>query len=60
MCKGLEDWGKSLKNEGLEEGLAAIVRTLKPICKTFEELYKTVVSNEEYKSCKEEQVRKYY
>ena len=52
MVEGIE--------KGIEKGLAALVRTLKPLCKTFDELYKMVVSNEEYKYCTEEQVRKYY
>ena len=43
-----------------EQGLKAMVQTLKPFCKTFDELYEKITSNEVYRYCTRDQILKYY
>ncbi len=48
------------EERGLDKGLKALVNSLKKHCDNFQSLYKEVISNEEYRHCSEEQVKKYY
>jgi len=50
---------KILDNE-FEEGLRAMVFTLKELCPDFESLYEKVISNKLYASVTKDHVRKYY
>ena len=45
---------------GREEGLAALVRSLRQLLPDFEAVYAAVISNEEYAGCSREEVMKYY
>lgn len=47
-------------NKGLSKGLNALVRSLQPLTKSFEELYNTIKANPEYADVTQEQVREYY
>lgn len=64
MCTQGEEIRRNAINQGIEQGieqgLRALVRTLKPICKSFEDLYGMIVANKEYTSYSREQVLKYY
>ena len=51
---------KSYYEDGINQGLKALVNSLKKHYDDFQSLYREVVSNEEYENCSEEQVRKYY
>ena len=46
--------------EARETSLAVLVRTLKKVIPSFEDLYKAVIANEEYKDVTRENVRMYY
>ena len=46
--------------EGREEGLAALVETLKPILPDFETVYAAVIRNKVYSEYTREEVEKYY
>ena len=46
--------------EGIEEGLAALVGTLKPILPDFEAVYAAVIRNKVYSEHTREEVEKYY
>lgn len=54
----VEEKDKSFK-QGLKIGLEALVMSLKPFYKNFEELYKAVIKNEVYKDITID-VKKYY
>ena len=45
---------------GLDQGLKALVSSLKKYIKDFDALYKEVISNEEYSQMTKEEVKKYY
>ncbi len=45
---------------GLDQGLKALVSSLKKYIKDFDALYKEVISNEEYSRMTKEEVKKYY
>ncbi len=45
---------------GLDQGLKALVSSLKKYIKDFDSLYKEVISNEEYSQMTKEEVKKYY
>ena len=51
---------REARAEGLEEGLAALVRTLKPILPDFDAVYDAVIKNAEYADRTRGEVRKYY
>ena len=51
---------QGLINEGIEKGLAALVKSLKPFVPDLNELHKIVTKNEDYAHVTEEQVRAYY
>ena len=46
--------------EGLESGLYALVRTLKPILPDFDQVFDAVIGNKEYADTPREEVMKYY
>ena len=48
------------REEGKNEGLKALVKSLKAFIKDFNQLYAAVIENEEYADMTEEQVKKYY
>lgn len=51
---------RELYQQGLEQGLEALVNTIKKYHKDFQSLYEEVISNEAYANVTEEQVKKYY
>jgi len=58
--KGCKEGERIGEERQKEKGLKALVNSLQKCLPDFEELYKLVVSNEEYKDYTKEQVRKYY
>lgn len=59
--KEIQDVGREEgREEGLAEGLKAMVSILKKHIKNFDELYKEIISDENYKDVTVEEVRKYY
>ncbi len=55
-AKGFEEG----REESREEGLLALVETLKPILPDFEAVYAAVIKNEVYAGCSREEIMKYY
>ena len=55
-AKGLEEG----REESREEGLSALVETLKPMLPDFESVYAAVIKNEVYAGCSREEIMKYY
>ena len=51
---------ESIREEGREEGLKALIYSLKNFLPDFESVYQTVIKNEEYSNVTREGVRKYY
>jgi len=45
---------------GREEGLSALINTLKNISEDFDYVYNMVVSNKEYAACTKEEIQKYF
>ena len=60
MCTYAASLEKKYKKQGIEQGLKALVRSLKEYIHDFETLYKAVVKNEEYKDVSRDEVMKYY
>ena len=48
------------EEKGREEGLEALVATLKPLLPDFEAVYHAVIGNKAYAGCAREDVKKYY
>ena len=47
----------AMENKGMENGLKALVRTLREYTKDFESLYSAVVKNDEYKTVTREEIK---
>ena len=60
MCTYGAALSRKNMQSGLDQGLKALVTSLKKYIDDFDTLYKEVISNEEYAEVKEDDVRKYY
>ena len=63
MCKALQDWAAKERREGREEGkqegLAALVSSLRNFIRDAEDIYLAVIKNEAYKDTTKEEVLKF-
>ena len=60
MCSYGASIAKKNMEQGLNEGLKALVTSLKKYIKDFDALYNEVISNEKYSNASRDEVKKYY
>lgn len=56
----VEKYERSLREEGKSQGLAALIRTLKPMLNDIDKVYEVIMGDEAYADVIRETVQEYY